>query len=282
MRIKKHANGNEYLLTEAGIWVRNFTRSATPVDINDFTSTSDRTRLLENQIKNEFSVTMQFDPDDEYHQSVCIVSDGYDFERKRHLLKALPANVTIIGTNRSLAKWDVAAGRDMDYYVVNNPYEQCMTYLPRTHRYYPKCVSSVRTFPEFLIRYRGPKMKYHPTYEENFKQRDVDAICNVDDYRNPICAAIGLAFKMRAAKILLFCCDDSFHDERPGAEKLHNGLWMYPQHRAVHSLVDGCTHWYTTQSYKRVRVGNHSSGPEYSQVGYIDEDGLNAFFTQEL
>lgn len=282
MRIKKHSNGNEYLMTEAGVWVRNFTKSAPPVDINQLTTVTDRTLLIENQLKNELTTPMQFDPNEEYHPAVCIVSDGYEFEKKRHLLKSLPANVAIIGTNRSLLKWDADCGRAMDYYVVNNPYEQCMTYLPTNHRNLPKCVASVRTFPEFLVRYRGPKMKYYPVYEDGFRQRSVDALCQIDDYRNPICGAIGVAYRMRAAKILLFCCDDSFADERAGAEKLPNGLWMYPQHRTVYGLVDGNMHWYATQQYKRVRLGNHSSGPEYGRVGYIEEDGLNAFFTREL
>lgn len=157
-----------------------------------------------------------------------------------------------------------------------------MTYLPTVWKNASKCVASIRTFPDFLVRYRGPKLKYYPVCEEGFRQRAVDAVCQIDDYRNPICAAIGVAYRMRAAKILLFCCDDSFADERAGAERLPNGLWMYPQHRTVFDLIDGNMHWYASQPYKRVRVGNHSSGPEYGRVGYIDEDGLNAFFTREL
>lgn len=281
MRIKKHNNGNEYLMVEAGLWVRNFTKPAPPIDINQFTSVHDRTILIENQLKNELSVSMQFDPNEEYRQNVCIVSDGYDFEKKRHLLKSLPNNVAIIGTNRSLLKWDTDSGRVMNYYVVNNPYEQCMTYLP-DRRNLPKCIASVRTFPEFLVRYRGPKIKYHPVYEEDFKPRSVEAVCYIDDYRNPICAAIGLAYKMGAVKILLFCCDDSFADERAGAEKLSNSLWMYPQHKTAYDLIDGNMYWYSNQQHRRVRIGNHSSGPEYNRVGYIKEDGLNAFFTKEL
>jgi hypothetical protein len=282
MRIKKHSNGNEYLMTDNGVWVRNFTKRSNPVDINQFTTISDRTLLIENQLKNELITSMQFDPNEEYHQNVCIVSDGYDFANKRDLLKLLPANVTIIGTNRSLVKWDTESKRSMDYYVVNNPYEQCMTYLPASQKNLPKCLASIRTFPDFLTRYRGSKVKYYPVYEDGFKQHSVDAICHIDDYRNPICAAVGLAYRMGAVKILMFCCDDSFADERAGAEKLPNGLWMYPHHRTVSELVDGNMYWYTTQQYKRVRVGNHSSGPECNRVGYIEEDRLNAFFTKEL
>lgn len=281
MRIKKHPNGNEYIMTRAGVWVRNFARPAPPVDINAFTSVEDRARLIENQIVNDSSVKMQFDPEEEYHPNVCIVSDGHDFRKKRHLLAALPENVVIIGTNRSLVNWDVDSNREMDFFVVNNPYEQCMAYLPQ-HRYYPKCIASVRTYPDFLVRYRGPKMKYYPTYEENFRQRDVDAACHVDDYRNPICAALGIAHRMRAVRVLLFCCDDAFAEPRPAAEQLPNGLWMYPQHRTAHDTVEGYMHWYASQPHRRVRLGNHSSGPEYSRAGYIQEDRLNAFFTQEL
>jgi hypothetical protein len=157
-----------------------------------------------------------------------------------------------------------------------------MAYLPTDHRYYPPCIASVRTWPDFLVRYRGPKHVYYPTFEENFKPKTKHASFYVDDYRNPICAAISIAYKLGAARILLFCCDDAFADERPAAEKLENGLWMYPQHKITHSLVEGSMYWFAHQPHKRVRVGDHSSGPNYRHVPYIPEEGLAAFFTAEL
>jgi len=281
MRIRKHKNGNEYLLAAGGVWVRNFTRPAPPIDINNFTSPEDRHRLIDNQLKNQLKSPLHLNAASMFYPSVCVVSDGYDFINKQALLKKLPQNVLVIGTNRSLAKWDVKNGRAMNYYLVNNPYQECMALLPSEHRYYPPCIASIRTYPEFLDLYRGQKFVYAPTPEETFSHRLSDVTCQLDEYRNPICAAISLAFRLRAARILLFCCDDSFPDERPGSEQLANGLWTYPQHRVPHSLIEGSLYWFAHQPHKTVKIGHHSSGPEYKYVPYIHEDGLSGFFTAE-
>ena len=172
--------------------------------------------------------------------------------------------------------------RPMNYYLVNNPYSECMSFLPTEHRYYPTCISSIRTNPDFILRYRGQKVKYYPTFEKTFSQTAKDARCSIDDYRNPICAAISVAYQMKATKILLFCCDDSFDGERPGAEKLKNGLWTYPQHLLANSLVEGNMYWLSHQPYKRIRIGLHSSGPECENLPYINEDSLCNFFESEL
>jgi len=282
MRIKTHKNGNEYLLVSGGIWVRNYAKAAPPIDINNFTTQEDRHLLIENQLKNQAKELLQFDPASMFKPNICIISDGYDFENKQALLKSLPDDVLLIGTNRSLAKWDMKNGRAMGYYLVNNPYPECMAFMPSSHRYFPPCVASVRTYPEFMTLYRGQMFKYYPTFEEDFAQKASDRTYTLDDYRNPICAAISLAYKLRAVRILLFCCDDAFAGERPGAEQLANGLWMYPQHRTPHGLIEGSMYWFAHQPHKRVRIGHHSSGPDYAHVPYIPEEGLAAFFTTEL
>ena len=123
-------------------------------------------------------------------------------------------DVVVIGVNRSLARWDVKAGRGMDYFVANNPYAECMSCLPAGHTHFPPCVASVRTNPDFLTRYRGPKFRYHPTCEDGFVHPGSPA-GTLDDYRNPVCAAIAVAHRMRATRLLLVCCDESFADERP-------------------------------------------------------------------
>lgn len=280
-RVKRHKNGNEYVLVAGNIWIRNFAKAAPFIDINELTSASDRKILIENQLKNQSTATMQLDVDSLFRPNICIVSDGWKFSEKQKLLKSLPGDVTIIGTNKSLAKWDLKLGKTMSYYVVNNPYEACMSFLPSTHRYFPPCVSSIRTYPNFIESYHGEKFMYVPTFEEGFSQKVHMATCRLDDYRNPICAAISLAYRMKASKILLFCCDDSFADERPGVERLANGLWTYPQHLRSHAVIEGNLHWLAKQPHKTVKIGNHSSGPEYSRIPYIPEESLGGFFTEE-
>src|SRR5689334_6798561 len=155
MRIKKHKNGNEYLLTSGGVWVRNFTKHARPIDINSFTTPTDRKQIIANQLHNTSLGLMHIGTEKKTHFNVAIISDGYDFKNIQPILKTLPKDVIVIGVNKTLSKWEVPSGRPMNYYVVNNPYQECTRYLPQTHRYYPTCIASTKTSPEFLQRYLG-------------------------------------------------------------------------------------------------------------------------------
>jgi len=129
--------------------------------------------------------------------------------------------------------------------------------------------------------YRGQKYRYYPVNERNYTslgQKEVS--WQVDDYRNPICAAIHIAVKFGALKILLFCCDDSFDSDRPGAEQLKNGLYQYPQQNIVNGLVDGQYFWLKNHPYFDYELGNYSSGKEYEFAEYISEEKLFSFFNK--
>jgi hypothetical protein len=275
MRTKKHNNGNVYLLTSHGIWVRDFTREITPIDINKVTEKRDYGIIVENEIKNNTLDISEIDTEKIKHTSAVIVSDGFDFDRKHHLLAELPPEVLVIVTNRALVKWKV--NRKIDYLVVNNPYSECLLQIPK-HRYFPSCVASTRTNYEFMKEYDrrgGTLYRYDSVREEGFSPAISKSICCLDDYRNPVCASIVLAYKFGVKRLMLFCCDGAFAEERPGAEKLPNGKWIYPQQRMGHSVVDGTLHWYAQQ---KVKLRDHSSGPEYNDTHYISEDEVVGFF----
>jgi hypothetical protein len=74
----------------------------------------------------------------------------------------------------------------------------------------------------------------------------------------------------------MLCCDDSFEGERPGAVKLHNDLWMYPQHEISHSMISGMFNWY--KKVKGVKIADHSSGPIYEDAPYIPKEEILKFF----
>lgn len=275
MRIKKHENGNEYLLTKHGMWIRNFTREVIPVDINKVTDRNDYSIIVENEIKNNTLDVSEIDTDKIKHTHAIIVSDGHDFEKKQHLLVSLPKEVLVIATNRALAKWKI--NKKIDYFVVNNPYSECMLQMPK-HRYFPPCVASARTNYQFLKEYDargGTIYKYASVREEKFSPSISKTICNIDDYRNPICASIVLSYKFGVSNLMLFCCDNAFAEDRPGAEQLPNNKWIYPQQRLGHSLIEGMLEWY---SKHKVKLADHSSGPEYSQAHYIPENKVVSFF----
>jgi hypothetical protein len=279
MRIKKTPNGNQYLLTNQNKWVRDFTKNSVPFkDINDTISQQDHFIFLKNEVQNNLKKYTWVDSENIYHKNILIVSDGFDFENKQNLLKDLPKDVTVIGVNGSLIKWKLQ--KSMNYYVVNNPYEQCLKYLPK-NKTNPKCIASVRTNSNFLENYRGTKFRYYPVNESSYSSLgEKEVIWQIDDYRNPICAAIGLAFRFGAEKIMLFCCDNSFEDERQGAKKLHNGLWEYPQQETAHGIIDANLYWFKSQKYSNISIGDFSRGAIYENASYIQEEQIHFFWEE--
>lgn len=280
LTIKRNRDKNKYYLTSTGLWVRDFTGEANAIDINALVPVGDYSCFLENEMKNVRGNLAGIDSEMIYAPNVVIVSDGYKFEEKQHLLKLFPQDkVTIIGVNGALAKWGMHTR--MDWYVVNNPYKECMSFLP-SHSYYPRCIVSTRTNPSFIKRYAarlGVVYRYSPVTDGKFYSHYFpQPLYYLDDYRNPICAAIALAYRWEVRKLLLFCCDDVFKDQREGAIQIQNGLWMYPQHRIAHGLIEGNLYWLANQEDEKVKVADYSSGPEYNNVSYITEDELASFF----
>lgn len=270
-------NKNKYFLTTTGLWVRDYTQSLIPEDINKLVPHSDYNLFLNNEMENAKSNLAAIDAETIFAPNVIIVSDGYKFEEKQHLLKNISQKVTIIGVNHALSKWKVQ--RRMDWYLTNNPYQECLSFLPK-HNYYPRCIVSSRTNPQFVNRYRarsGVVYRYSPVCDKKFSSNYfMKPIYYVDDYRNPICAAIAIASKWEVRKLLLLCCDDVFDSERSGTEQLTNGKWMYPQQKISHGLIEGNLYWLKKQE---VEVADHSSGPEYKDVQYITEDFITEFFS---
>jgi hypothetical protein len=277
MRIKKHPTGNQYLLTKHGVWVRDFLSPVAPLDINNLATQADFSTFFENEVINERNDVATLDLGSIKFNSAVIVSDGFKFKDKLSLLANLPSNIAVIATNRTLVKWNI--DRKIDFFLVNNPYRECMNFMP-SHRYYPRCVVSTRTHPKFIETYKergGVVLSYLPTPEANYSSpcRTV----NLDDYRNPICASIHLAYRLGVTKLLFFCCDDSFDSERPAAIRLENNLWTYPQHLISHGLIDGMCYWYGSGGKRPgIKIGNHSSGPFYDNAPYIQEEEICKFF----
>lgn len=271
MFIKKHNNKNQYLFTESKLWVRDFTLSANPEDINNLWD-KEYKLILNNEMRNATFSLPAIDAEVFYYPNVIIVSDGYQFEKKQHLLDNV--NAVIIGVNRSLSKWQ---GKKMDWYLTNNPYSSCMSYLPKNN-YYPRCIVSNRTNPEFIMRYKsrlGIISRYTPVTDKVFNSNYfLKPSYYIDDYRNPICAAISLAYRWQVKKLLLFCCDDVFENERQGSIK-EGDKWMYPQHKIAKELIDGNLYWLKSQPYSDVKIGNYSS-IDYENAENLKE--IKSFF----
>lgn len=288
MRIKTHPSGNEYI--RAGdVWVRNFTKSnLAPLQVTHMFQPEDYARVLQNQEMNKNHPKISNET--VIFKKVVIVSDGHKFDERHKLISKLPRDVAILAVNEAMRKWGLmhpkmepAERRTINAYVCNNPYPQAMTFLPsKDNKYYPTCIASVRANFEFLKKYLGDVYTYMPTSEEKFGHEAKEEYY-IDDYRNPICAAIGLAHHFGVQKLMLLCCDESFEEKRDFAVELKNGLWTYPQHLKSQEIIDANLYWLTHQEEKEVKVADYSSGADYTNAAYITtmEEALDFFQDQE-
>jgi hypothetical protein len=280
-RIKK-THTNEYYLTEDNIWVRNFAIESNPLDLNYGLSTSSYNTFLNNEFKNLKKKLQPIEITSTVTKAV-IISDGYDFAEKQKVLAQLPfKDVAIFATNGALANWQLVGKscpielqRAITWYVVNNPYPECGRFLPSKHAYYPLCIASSRTNTEFIEKYKGSTTLYYPVNDVRYSGISNTADFSIDDYRNPICAAIGLAYRMGVRKLALFCCDDSFEKPRPASQQLENGLWTYPQQIVSQNVIDGNLFWLQKAG---IEVVNCSSGKNLNHSTYIKPEQLVEFF----
>jgi hypothetical protein len=277
MRIKKFKK-NEYVQASDSIWVRNLTsRSIKPIDIN-YLSLQDQNLLLKNELEN-LKISKKLEIDNISYKNVIICSDGLDWEEKQKILAKVPSDkAKIICTNGSLNNWNMLGDseiqRIINFYVVNNPYEECLNYLPFNNYYFPNVLASTKTNFKFISNYKGQIYFYKSTEGINYSSPFSEIRTVLDDYRNPICASISFAYKLGAKKILLFCCDESFEDERPGSIKMENGLYQYPQQILSQKIIDKQFFWIKD----RVEIFDCSQGIKYENAEYIKEDQITDIF----
>lgn len=281
MRIKKQ-NKNKYILTKENIWVRDLCdNTSKQIDINNLYH-KETNLWLNNEFENLKRPILDL-PEITF-ENLIICSDGYDWKEKQKILgKISNHDAKIIGTNGSLAKWDMVGDqaetkRGMLFYLVNNPYSDCLSYLPKKHNYYPNIIASLRTNPDFIKKYRNEFHFYKPTSDQNYSGHPNLVNLVLDDYRNPICAALSLSWKLGVKKILLFCCDEAFIDKREGAEQMENGLYQYPQQIMSQNIIDKQLYWLKQND---VEIFDHSSGIKYENAAYIDVDDIFRLFSKE-
>lgn len=279
MRIKKIYK-NEYILSKEKVWVRNLCSNSKNIDINKL---YDKESSL--CIKNEFEnlKVQKLDFPKLNIETVIICSDGLFWNEKQKILSKVSSECRIIGVNGALKKWKMVGKnaefkKSMFLYLVNNPYKECMNYLPKEHRYYPNIISSIRAYPDFIKNYKSKTYFYTPSETPNYSSYPNLINLSLDDYRNPICASISLAYKMNAKKIILFCCDEAFEEYREGSVKMDNGYYQYPQQIMSQNIIDKQLYWL---KQNQIEIFDHSSGIKYENASYINENQLISFFSKE-
>jgi len=287
MRIKK-TKRNEYIYA-SGLWIRNFAKkNSIAINDNRIISQDDRALLAQNEQANQRIGAANISDESIVFPKVVIISDGYNFEERHKIVSEFPNDVSVIAVNGTLKKWELIDKsnsdnfRTINVYLVNNPYAECMKYMPKkSSQYYPACVASARTYPNFLKQYEGAIYLYNPSPEPEFGFNRKSKY-HIDDYRNPICSAIGLAYQFGAKKIMLMSCDDAFEDQREGAMQLENNLWMYPQQKIAENIIDANLFW-LKRSSEDVEIASYSDGAKYVNAVYInsDEEAIRFFKDEE-
>lgn len=272
-RIKKHRNRNDYALAKNSTWVRDFTKPLIKgVDINNMISIPDMQIMLDNELRNHDKLYQKIETEEFNYEKIVIIGDGYKHEEKQKLIETLPNDVLIMGVNKIFSAWNIS--RRLNYYVVNNPYEECLFYYPPMVKSWPRCVASTRTYPDFLKSYRGTIYLYNPVTDEIYSGTRTESNYFIDDYRNPVCAAICLAYRFKVKKLMLMSLLDLYETERPGTEKSKD-LWLYPQQKAAHSIIDVNLYWLQKA---KIDVVYNDSGPDYEFATYINNSDVKGYF----
>jgi hypothetical protein len=283
--IKNHKNKNDYLMHE-GVLIRDLTKeNVTPVDINNLYSNGDYQTLLTNEQINNSKKNVSLDYEAIRLSKVIIISDGFGFNEVHKEFHKLPRDVTIIAVNGALKNWKLV-GKDcpeenkkaINYYVVNNPYEECMWFLPRNHSYYPRCIASSKTNHEFLKKYDSEiKYIYNSTPDNDYSGLNTSGFNKFDDYRNPICAALALSYSFGVRKIAILCHDESYKDFKEGMIKTESGNFCYPQQIKSKLFIEGMCYWLTR---KDIAIANNSKSLFLKNTQYIESENLVNFFEE--
>lgn len=273
---KVKSTKNEYVYS-GDVWVRNFTKlNSTPIQETSLIKQSDVDLILHNERSNHTLNLENIAERNFLFPIVIIVSDGYKFEEKIQFLKKTTIPICIIAVNKALKKWPIAQEKPINFYLINNPYKEAVYFLPT--KYFPACIASTRTNFNFLSNYPGVKYVYEPTPEKGFGYQKHEKYF-IDDYRNPISAALNIAFRFGSKKVMLIGCDNSFPEKREGAVELLNGLKTFPQHIRNQEIIDAQLFWLMSVG---VKISDYSSGLEYKHAAYIkDEEEALSFISED-
>lgn len=237
---KKHKNKNEYLQVE-NFWIRNmFGKTGKPVDINKLYNEYELKEILDNEVRNSKMNFLTVEPDIFECDDVLIVSDGFGFDQLKDIEK-IRQNVCIISINHATRFW--SSPTYPNFMLINHPKSDAMSFLP--NKIFPRLLASRRTYTQFLKSYKNHVLLYDPVPEEYYQSIiSAESIIHIDDYRNPVCGAIGFAKLLQAKNIYLAFCSSAYRESRPGTTQVEEGIHQYPLQITADKIVDANLFWY--------------------------------------
>lgn len=238
--VKKHQNRNEYINVE-NYWIRNFNNyGVKEVDINFLYDEYETKYVLDNEIQNTKLNIPMISKDMFNFTNMIIVSDGYNFSRHEEI-KNVNSNTAILVVNHAMRFWK--SNVFPKFMLVNNTSEVCMSYMPIGPM--PQLICSRRTYTNFLKNYKNIAYMYDPVPDQFYQSvTSKDSQIHIDEYRNPICAAITLANYWNVRNIFLAFCGSAYSENRPGTKQTEEGVFQYPQQILADKLVDANLFWY--------------------------------------
>ena len=93
----------------------------------------------------------------------------------------------------------------------------------------------------------------------------------IDDYRNPICAALGIAFNLRVSRIFLAYCSHAYKEHRDGTQKIGEGIFQYPQQKLADKIVDANIFWYSV-NMPEVEIYHTGIINSFRYAKYLEKD----------
>jgi hypothetical protein len=240
VNVKKHLNRNEYIQIDS-YWIRNFNApDVTPIDINNLFGEDEIKNILANEMQNTKYVSQIIANDLTNIDSLIIVSDGFGFP-DHSKIKDLKDNCGIMVLNHAMRFWESPVFPN--FMLMNNSTEVALSCMPLNSM--PQLIASRRTFSPFIKKYDNNIYLYDPTPDENYQSiASKDSSVFLDEYRNPVCAAISFANFLNIRNIYLCFCSSAYSENRAGTIKIAENAYQYPQQQLADRFIDGNIFWY--------------------------------------
>lgn len=240
IRIKTTKDRNQYSLTN-NLWIRNFTKEDTrPLDINDLYTEKEIQISIENEIRNTKLIVPNISTESFEFDSIVIISHGFGFrENHAKLIESINSynNKQVFCVNNTVLLWN--AKKYPNFYLTNSFTK------PSGMLFQPRLICNQRMDYDFLKSYRNNKFVYSPTPNYKFSSpNSLDETYFIDEYRNPICAAINCAYKFRASRIFLAFCSEGYEKYKDGMVECDNNIYLYPQQKMANDIINHMIFWY--------------------------------------
>lgn len=227
----------KYILSKNGYWVRNFFS-----DIGDYKFdyyNHDIKELTNNEIMIKSLNIPSIDKEIIRTEKIAIISSGTDIENCRNIIKKLiNKKYFLLGVNDILNK-----GIFPNYYINCDTTNYCIRHIPKKARILPQLIVSSKSCAEFVKLYKskGSVYYYIPTMNSKYNLKNKSSY-TIDDYRDPICAAINFASRW-STDIVLISPQNFFKEMKDGMEKIDDNKYIYPQQKISHYFADSLCYW---------------------------------------